>query len=220
MVQCGNRQDRGRGQGRSDERGRGTGHRVSPEPTSGRDDVIRVYRRSLAGLHDGVPNHLHWVFGQELQNPNVLPGATCEPFPFFEVGPQLVEAGRQLPFGKHKGMIQGGRPTAQNRQVMLGRHDPFVTGITTSMTGNDSRTGDHLDPIHVRLDGHRLEGPASRNTVAIRIESLKGISFLRASIDEKRDLRREGWRIRALLEPLSASHAICVTRRNTPEESR
>jgi hypothetical protein len=87
MVQCGNRQGRGRGQGRLDERGRRTGHRAGPEPMNGCDDVIRVHRRSLAGLDDGVPNHLHRVFGQELQNSNVLPCATGEPFPFFEVGP-------------------------------------------------------------------------------------------------------------------------------------
>jgi hypothetical protein len=201
MVQCGNRQGRGRGQGRIDERG----HRAGPEPVNGRDDVIRVHRRSLAGLHDGVSNHLHRVFGQELQNSNVLPCATGEPVPFFEVGPQLVEAGRQLPFGKHKGMIQGRRPTPQDRQVMLGRHDPFVPRVTTDMTSDDSRTGDHLDPIGVRLDRHRLEGPAAGNTVAIRIESHRLVLVHLGALGNKgiEGPRRQGQsRLSILLEQL------------------
>jgi len=53
---------------------------------------------------------------------------------------------------------------------VLGLHDPFAAGVAAGVTGNHADAGYHLEPIHVRLDRHGLEGPAPRNTVAVRIE--------------------------------------------------
>lgn len=81
------------------------GDRTIPEPPDRGNDVIGVYDRLAAGVGDGILNHLHRVFGQQLQNPHVLSRAGDQPFPRLEVGPQRVEAGRQFPVGKHEGMI-------------------------------------------------------------------------------------------------------------------
>ena len=146
------------------------GHGMIPEPTDRREEVIRVHRRLRATLNNGLLDQLHRILREQLQNPNILSRAARESFPLLEVGAQLVEAGRQFPLGKHEGMIQSGRPTTQNRQIMLGLHDPFVTGVTAGVTSNDPSAGDYLDPIDIRLDRDRLEGPATRNTVTVRIE--------------------------------------------------
>lgn len=170
MIQRRNRQDRARGRGSTHGRDSRAGDRAGPEPTNGRDDVIRIHRRSLAGLDDGLLNHLHRVFSQELQDPHVLPCAAREPFPCFEVGPQLLEAGGQLPAVEHKGMIQRRRPATEDRQVVLGLDDPFAAGVTAWVTGDHAGVGCHFDPIHVRLDRHRLEGPPPRHAVTVRVE--------------------------------------------------
>ena len=116
MVQLGNR-DVNTGRGSHLRAGLSLlGDRTSPEPPDSGHDVIGVQRR-LPAPGDRLLNHLHRVFGQELQDPDILPRAGGEPFPLFEGGPQLLEAGRQFPFGKHDGVIQGGRPATENRQM-------------------------------------------------------------------------------------------------------
>jgi hypothetical protein len=147
-----------------------TGAGTIPKPANRGNDVIGVHRRLPAALHDRLLDHFHRVFRQQLQDPHVLPRAGGESLALFEVGPQLIEAGRQLPTGKHEGMVQGGRPATEDSQVVLGLHDPFATGVTAGMTGNHAGPGHHLDPIDIGLDRHGLESPASRNTVAVRIE--------------------------------------------------
>ncbi len=147
-----------------------SGDRTIPEPANRGDNVIGVHRRLLAAGGDGLLNHLYRVFGQQLQDPHVLSRAGGQPLPRLEVGPQRVKAGRQFPLGKHEGMIQGRRSATQNRQIMRRLHDPFPAGVAAFVAGQDAGAGHYLDPIHVRLDGHRLEGPAPRNTVAVRVE--------------------------------------------------
>jgi hypothetical protein len=136
-----------------------------------RDDMIAMHRGFRATLSDRLLHHLHGIFGQQLQNPNVLARPGREALAPLQVLSQLLKAGRQFPAGKHKGVVQGRRPTPQNRQIMAGLHDPFASGIMAFVTGNDHLAGHHVDPIHIRLDGHGLKGPATRNTVAIRVES-------------------------------------------------
>jgi hypothetical protein len=58
-----------------------------PQPPDRGDEVIGVQRRLLAAVGDGLLNHFHWVFGQQLQNPHVLPRASGQTLPLFEVGP-------------------------------------------------------------------------------------------------------------------------------------
>ncbi len=61
--------------------------RTVPQPPDRGDDVIGVQRRLLAAVGDGLLNHFHRVFGQQLQDPHVLPRAGRQPLPLFELGP-------------------------------------------------------------------------------------------------------------------------------------
>ncbi len=112
-----------------------SGDRTGPEPADRGNDVIGIHGRLLAAVGDGLLNHSHRVFGQQLQDPHVLSCAGDQPLPRLEVGPQRIEAGRQFPFGKHEGMIQGRRSAPENRQIMLRLHDPFSSGVTAFMAG-------------------------------------------------------------------------------------
>jgi len=85
---------------------------------------------------NGFLHHLHRVFGQQLQDANILPGPRDRPMTLLEGGPQLLEAGRQRPIVKDEGMIQGRRPATENRQIVTRFDDPFAAGVTASMTGD------------------------------------------------------------------------------------
>lgn len=62
------------------------GDRTVPEPANRGNDVIGVQRRLPAALSDGFLDHFHRVFGQQLQDPHVLPRAGRESLALFEVG--------------------------------------------------------------------------------------------------------------------------------------
>lgn len=62
------------------------GNGMIPEPTDRREDVIRVHRCLRAALNNGLLDQLHRVFGEQLQDPNILPRAARESFPLLEVG--------------------------------------------------------------------------------------------------------------------------------------
>jgi hypothetical protein len=147
-----------------------TGIVTVPDPMGRRKDLVGVDGRLAAALEDGLLDHLQRVFGQQLQDPHVLPGSGGQPLPLLEVGPQLIEARRQRPLGKHEGMIQGGGPATEDGQVVLRLHDPFPAGVAAWVTGNYPCLRGHLNPIHVRLDRHRLEDPATWNAVAVGVE--------------------------------------------------
>ena len=88
---------------------------------------------------------------------------------------------------------------------MLRLHDPFPTGVTAGVASQHARAGHHLDPIHIRLDRHRLEGPASWNAVAVRIEShrLVLVHFRRLGHERIEGPRRQRQRrLPVLLEQL------------------
>jgi hypothetical protein len=170
MVQRGNR-DVNRLRRVSTARERFTAGAVTvPDPVDRRNDLVGVDGCLAAALDDGLLDYLHGALGQQLQNPHVLSGSGGQPLPLLEVGPQLVKARRQRPSGKHEGMIQGGGPATEDGQVMLRLHDPFPAGVAAWVAGNAPCLRDHLDPIHIRLDRHCLEGPATRNTVAVGVE--------------------------------------------------
>jgi hypothetical protein len=86
MVQCRNRDRRANTQGCIDVGGHATGDRTIPEPMDGREDVIGVHRCLRAALNNGLLDQLHRVFGEQLQDPNILPRAARESFPLLEVG--------------------------------------------------------------------------------------------------------------------------------------
>jgi hypothetical protein len=119
---------------------------------------------------DGLLHHRQRVFGQQLQDANILPGSGGQTVAALEVFPQLLEAGGQLPTVEHEGVIQGRRPSTENGQIMPRFDDPFAAGVAADMPGNYHIAGYDLDPIHVTFDGHRREGPATRNAVAIGVE--------------------------------------------------
>ncbi len=170
MVQLGNWNSKGIAPVRIRVKIGAAGERTISEPPDRGEDMIGVDRRLLAALADGLFDHLHGVFGQQLQDAYVLPGSGRETLTLLEVRPQLFEAGGQLPAVEHEGMIQRRRPATEDRQVVLGLDDPFAPGVTAWVTGDHAGVGCHFDPIHIRLDRHRLEGPAPRNAVAVRIE--------------------------------------------------
>jgi hypothetical protein len=147
-----------------------TGTVTVPDPMDCRNDLVGVHGRLAAALGDGLLDQLHRVLGQQSQDPHVLPGSGGQSLPLLEVGPQLIEACRQRPLGKYEGMIQSRGPAAEDRQVMLRLHDPFPAGVAAWVTGDHPCLRDYLDPIHVRLDRHCLEGPTTRNTVAVGVE--------------------------------------------------
>lgn len=140
------------------------------ESPDGGNDLIGMHCRLFATLVDRLLDHLHGILGQQLQDPNVLPRAAGEPVAGLEVGPQLLEAGRQGPLIEHEGVIQGRRTATEDRQIVPGFDDPFVPGIAALMAGNDAGAADDLDPIHIGLDRYGLEGPTPRHAVAVRLE--------------------------------------------------
>ena len=66
--------------------GHATGDRTIPEPMDGRDEVIGVHRCLRAALNNGLLGQLHRVFGEQLQDPNILPRSARESFPLLKVG--------------------------------------------------------------------------------------------------------------------------------------
>jgi hypothetical protein len=106
------------------------GSAVADPPDRG-NEVIGVEGGLGPALNDSFLNHLHGVFGQQLQDPNVLPRTRLRAVTLFQDRPQLVEAGRQLPLIEHEGMIQSRRPTTEERQIMLRLDDPFPSGKST-----------------------------------------------------------------------------------------
>lgn len=186
MVQPGNRHVKAIAEVCAGGQVHATGQRAVPKPTDRGDDVIGIHCGLFATLGDGLLDHLQRVLSQQLQDPNILPGSGFGALTVLELGPQLIEAGRQRPLGKHKGMIQSRRTATEDRQIMPRFHDPFAARVAALVTGNPPRTPDHLDPIHICLDGHRLEGPATRHTVAVRIEPYRLVLIdLRRLRDER-----------------------------------
>lgn len=176
------------------------------ESPDGGNDLIGMHRRLLATLVDRLLDQLHGVLGQQLQDPNVLPRSAGESVAGLEVGPQLLEAGRQGPLIEHEGVIQGRRTATEDRQIVPGLDDPFVPGIAALMAGNDAGAADDLDPIHIGLDRYGFERPAPRHAVAVRLEPhrLVLVDLRRLRYERIEGLRRQGQgRLPVLFEPLA-----------------
>jgi len=141
------------------------------EPMGGGDDLVGIDDGFVATVNNGLLNQFHGVFGQQLQDTNVLSGSGHRAVTYLERSSQLLEAGRQRPAIKHRGMIQGRRSATENGQIMTGFDDPLISRVTASVRGDHAIGRDHIDPIDIRLDRHRREGPTTGNAVAIGVES-------------------------------------------------
>jgi len=141
------------------------------EPRGGEDNLVGVDGGFGTVLNDRVLDHGHRVVGQQLQDTNVLPGPGDGAVTLLKVFPQALEAGRQRPTIKHRGMVQRRRTTPENGQIVTGLDDPFISCVAASVRGDHAIRRDHIDPIDIRLDRHRGEGPATGNAVAIGVES-------------------------------------------------
>ena len=180
------------------------------------NDVIGVDGRFGTSLPNGLLHHLHRVFRQQLENADVLSRPRQRAVTPLEVVPQLLEAGRQRPAIEHEGMIQRRRTATENGQIVPWFNDPFALGIAASVGGDDAIGRDHIDPINIGLDRHRGEGPATRNAVAIGVEShcLILVDFGRGRDERiKGRARQSQRRLFVLLEEFSdrpglAGHAV------------
>ena len=108
------------------------------EPMRRRNDVIGVDCRFRTTVYNRLLHDLHRVFGQQLQDANVLSRPGHGTMTSLEIFPQLLEAGRQCPAVKHEGMIQGRRSATENGQIMTGFYDPFSTRVASSVRGDCS----------------------------------------------------------------------------------
>jgi hypothetical protein len=106
------------------------------ESLHGGDDVTGADYDFGTTLLNGFLHDLQRVFGQQLQDPDVLPRSGGQAVAFLEVFPQLLEARGQLPAVEHEGVIQGRRPATENGQVMPRFNDPFGASVAADMTGD------------------------------------------------------------------------------------
>ncbi len=119
---------------------------------------------------NGLLHQCQRVFGQQLQDANVLPGSGHRAMPLLEVFPHPGEAGRQSPSIEHEGMIQSRRPATEDGQIVTRLDDPFAPGVTSPVRGDDALRRDHIDPIDIGLDRRRGKGPTTGNAVTIGVE--------------------------------------------------
>jgi len=117
------------------------------EPMGGGDDLVGIDDGFVATVNNGLLNQFHGVFGQQLQDTNVLSGSGHRAVTYLERSSQLLEAGRQRPAIKHRGMIQGRRSATENGQIMTGFDDPLISRVTASVRGDHAIGRDHIDPI-------------------------------------------------------------------------
>lgn len=102
----------------------------------GGDDLVGADGGFGATLDNRSLDHFHRVFGQQLQDANILPRPGDGAMTRLERGPQVLEAGRQRPAIEHRGMVQGRRPATENGQIVAGFNDPFAMSIASDVTGD------------------------------------------------------------------------------------
>ena len=85
----------------------------------------------------------------------------------FQCLAQFVEHGRQLPTAENVGVVQSCRPPVQPVQIMHGIKDLLVPAVATRMRRQHFATQHDVDPLHIGLDCHRLEGGGAWHAVAV-----------------------------------------------------
>jgi hypothetical protein len=89
----------------------------------------------------------------------------------FQVSPQFVEHGRELPVPVQVGVIERCRPSTQDGQVVQGIEHLLALAVRALVAGDDLATGHHLDALDVGLDRHGGEGEGTRHAVGIAVEA-------------------------------------------------
>lgn len=159
------------------------------EPMGRGNDLIGVDGGLGVTLDNRLLHDCHRVFGQQLKDTHILPRSGEGAVTALQGFPQPREAGRQRPTIEHRRMVQGRRSATENGQIVTGLNDPFVPCVTSFVRGDDAIGPDHLDPVNIRLDRHRGEGPATGNAVAIGVESHR---LILVDLGGDRDKRIEG----------------------------
>ena len=150
------------------------------------NDMVGIDRHFDATAYNRLLHHFHRVFGQQLQDANVLSRPDHQAVALLEVFSQLLEAGRQHPAIEHERMIQGRRPATQNGQIMTWFYDPFPACVASRVPGNHPIARHYVNAIDIGFNRHRGEGPATWNAVAIGVESHRLILIdLRRFRDER-----------------------------------
>ena len=117
------------------------------------------------------PSHtLDGMFTKELQHSGELTRAGEGAVSRFQTPTQLAKHGRQRPVLEHGRVIQIGRLSAQERQVVE-RIEHVLPGFVAPLVpGHDHRLDHDLDLVHATFHGGRLEGETARHAVTVVVE--------------------------------------------------
>jgi hypothetical protein len=118
-------------------------------------------------LLDGTLDLLLDMVLQQLQNADVMLGPVAGPMLPFQCLAEFAKHGGQLPTTEDLGVVQSCRPAVQPVQIMLGIKDLLVPTVATRMRCQYLATQHDVDPLHIGLDRHRLEGGRARHAVAV-----------------------------------------------------
>lgn len=133
-----------------------------------RSDVKTI---ALAAVDDRLLHAFNGMLSEQLQDTNKLPRASLGTVLLFQRRAQIAEYCRQLPLSVHVGVIERRRFASERHQVMQGIKDLHTLCIGPQVLGDDLAAGHDIDVMHIGLDGHCLEGKATRHAVAISIEA-------------------------------------------------
>jgi hypothetical protein len=118
-------------------------------------------------LLDGTQDLLLGMGLQQLDDADVMLGPVTGPMLPFQGLAQFVEHGRQLPTAENIGVVQSCRPAVQPVQIMHGIKNLFVPAVATRMRRQHFATQHDVDPLHIGLDRHCLEGGGAWHAVAV-----------------------------------------------------
>lgn len=117
------------------------------------------------------PSHtLDGVFTQELQHSGELTRSGEGTVPRFQTLAQLAEYGRQRPILEHGRVVQVGRLSTQERQVVERIEHMLPAFVAPLVPGHDHPVDHDLDLVHASLHGGRLECETARHAVAVVVE--------------------------------------------------
>jgi len=98
--------------------------------------MVGIDRHFDATAYNRLLHHFHRVFGQQLQDANVLSRSGEGAVTALKVFSQTLEAGRQRPTIEHRRMVQSRRSTTENGQIVAGLDDPLLPRVTALVRGD------------------------------------------------------------------------------------
>lgn len=107
---------------------------------------------------------------EQLQHPDVVPGAGGGPEAGLEVAAEDGERGGELPVAVDRGVVERRRLAFQRHQEMPGVEHLLASAVAARVRGDDLAVGHHRDALDVPLDRHGAERPAPGHAVAIAVE--------------------------------------------------